>query len=373
MKVKIHTLFQYLLDTTQSDPEAFIGFSLAEPPKLGDFLNFLDPEMPLDWNLKSFRGLPELRQRVIDQANLQDCCKADDVLITAGAAEANYLAFMQLVEPGDEVVTETPGWPQIEVLAKARQAKVNLVKRDEANGWDFPMDQLENLVTDKTRLIFLTNPNNPTGSVMTDEEMTAIASIARTNDAYVHSDEVYRGSELGGKETRSFVEFYEKAIVCCGLSKSFAHPGLRIGWLVANEKLIEEIWAHKDYTSLCASVLSQEIAIKIMTKKTRGLVLSRSSEMLNNNLNLFQSWLDSHDGLFTFVPPQAGGMAFVGYKMSINSMELAHKLRTEQSVLIVPGDCYGMDGYLRFGIGSHSDYLSQGLELVSNGIKSIGC
>ena len=110
-----------------------------------------------------------------------------------------------------------------------------------------------------------------------------------------------------------------------------------------------------------------------MTKKTRGQVLSRSSEMLNNNLNLFQSWLDSHDGLFTFVPPQAGGMAFVGYKMSINSMELAHKLRTEQSVLIVPGDCYGMDGYLRFGIGSHSDYLSQGLELVSNGIKSIGC
>jgi len=197
--------------------------------------------------------------------------------------------------------------------------------------------------------------------------------IARTNNAYIHSDEVYRGSELGGKETRSFVEFYEKAIVCCGLSKSFAHPGLRIGWLVANEELIEEIWAHKDYTSLCASVLSQEIAIKIMTKKTRGQVLSRSSEMLNNNLNLFQSWLDSHDGLFTFVPPQAGGMAFVGYKMSINSMELAHKLRTEQSVLIVPGDCYGMDGYLRFGIGSHSDYLSQGLELVSNGIKSIGC
>jgi len=89
MKVKIHTLFQYLLDTTQADPEAFIGFSLAESPKLGDFLEDLDPDMSLDWNLKSFRGLPELRQRVIDQAGLAGLCTADDVLITAGAAEAN--------------------------------------------------------------------------------------------------------------------------------------------------------------------------------------------------------------------------------------------------------------------------------------------
>ena len=206
---------------------------------------------------------------------------------------------------------------------------------------------------------------------MTDDEMTAIADIARSNDAYVHSDEVYRGSELEGNETKSFIEFYEKAIVSCGLSKSFAHPGLRIGWLVANEELIEEIWAHKDYSSICASVLSQEIAIKIMAQSSRGKVLSRSSKMLKENLQLFQSWLDSHDGLFTFVPPRAGGMAFVGYKMGINSMELAHKLRTEQSVLIVPGDCYGMDGYLRFGIGSEAAYLSAGLDRVSEGIKSL--
>lgn len=296
-----------------------------------------------------------------------------NILLTNGSAEANFIMAWTLIKPGDEVVLVLPNYMQVPGLAKNFGAEIKTITLKEELDWHLDLNELEELVTPNTKLISICNPNNPTGSVMTDEEMTAIASIARTNDAYVHSDEVYRGSELEGKETRSFVEFYEKAIVCCGLSKSFAHPGLRIGWLVANEKLIEEIWAHKDYTSLCASVLSQEIAIKIMTKKTRGQVLSRSSEMLNNNLNLFQSWLDSHDGLFTFVPPQAGGMAFVGYKMSINSMELAHKLRIEQSVLIVPGDCYGMDGYLRFGIGSHSDYLSQGLELVSNGIKSIGC
>jgi hypothetical protein len=296
-----------------------------------------------------------------------------NILLTNGSAEANFIMAWTLIKPGDEVVLVLPTYMQVPGLAKNFGAEIKTINLKEELDWHLDLNELEELVTPNTKLISICNPNNPTGAVMTDEEMTAIASIARTNNAYIHSDEVYRGSELGGKETRSFIEFYEKTIVCCGLSKSFAHPGLRIGWLVANEELIEEIWAHKDYTSLCASVLSQEIAIKIMEKKTRSQVLSRSSEMLKNNLKLFQSWLDSHTGLFTFVPPQAGGMAFVGYAMNINSMELAHKLRTEQSVLIVPGDCYGMDGYLRFGIGSHADYLSQGLELVSKGIKSIGC
>ena len=129
--------------------------------------------------------------------------------------------------------------------------------------------------------------------------------------------------------------------------------------MVADAALITKLWAHKDYSSICASVLSQEIAKKIMEPETRKQILSRSATMLSSNLQLFQDWLDSHPGLFSFVPPQAGGMAFVGYQMNINSTELAHKLRTDQSVLIVPGDCYGMDKYLRFGIGSPSDYLSQ--------------
>ena len=109
MKVRIHTLFQYLLDTTTAAPEAIVGFSLANPPRLGDFLADLDPDMSLDWNGTSFQGLPTLRQAVSQQAG---CCEADDVLITAGAAEANYLAIMQLVQPGDRMVIETPGWPQ---------------------------------------------------------------------------------------------------------------------------------------------------------------------------------------------------------------------------------------------------------------------
>ena len=109
MKVKIHTLFQYLLETTSAAPEAIVGFSLAESPKLGEFLADLDPELPLDWNNRDFRGLPELRNHVLAQAGLDGICAVEDVLITAGAAEANYLAIMQLLQPADESVIETPG------------------------------------------------------------------------------------------------------------------------------------------------------------------------------------------------------------------------------------------------------------------------
>ena len=295
-----------------------------------------------------------------------------NILVTNGSAEANFLIGWTLLEPDDEVVMVLPNYMQVPGLAKNLGAKVKTIHLKESLGWHLDLDELASMVNDKTKLISICNPSNPTGAVMTDEEMQSIAEIAEKHGAYIHSDEVYRGSELGGKETKSFVHFYDKSIISCGLSKSFAHPGLRIGWLVASPDIIQSIWTRKDYTTLCASVISQEIGTKIMSLPTRNKILGRSSEMLTENLVLFQSWVDSHKELFTFVPPKAGGMAFVGYNMDINSTEFVHKLRVDQSVLIVPGDCYGMDGYLRFGIGANQDYLSEGLELVSDCIKSLG-
>ncbi|MEY3305975.1 MAG: hypothetical protein RLZZ413_13 [Pseudomonadota bacterium] len=203
MKVKIHTLFQYLLDTTDAQPEAIVGFSLSRSPRLGDFLADLDPDLSLDWNQQSFRGLPALREAVIRQAGLTGVCAPDDVLITAGTAEANYLAIRQLVQAGDEIVTETPGWPQAAVLAQAIGAKLRLVERREADGWRLPLDALEAAVTDRTRLIFLSNPNNPTGHVLTADDLTRIAQIADRVGAWLLVDEVYAGLEWEGARAPS--------------------------------------------------------------------------------------------------------------------------------------------------------------------------
>jgi aspartate/methionine/tyrosine aminotransferase len=165
-KVRIQSFFENLLQSVEAEPDSFLGFSQAEAPTLGDFLADLDPQMSLDWNGVSFQGLPALRGHVIAQAGLEGACSPDDVLITAGAAEANYLALRQLLEPGDEIVVERPGWPQADVLATSNGAVMREWQRDEASGWSLSLDALEELVTPRTRMIFLTNPNNPTGQLL---------------------------------------------------------------------------------------------------------------------------------------------------------------------------------------------------------------
>ncbi|MFC6582320.1 aminotransferase class I/II-fold pyridoxal phosphate-dependent enzyme [Sulfitobacter aestuariivivens] len=197
MKVKIHTLFQYLLETTDAAPEAIVGFSLSGSPTLGDYLDDLDPDLSLDWNNRDFRGLPELRENVLAQAGLTGLCTSADVLITAGAAEANYLVIMQLLQPGDEIVIETPGWPQAEVLAKAIGAKVVKVARSEADDWRLPLDAVAAAVSDKTRMIFLSNPNNPTGDLLGADDLAELVRCADRVGAWLLVDEVYAGLEWG--------------------------------------------------------------------------------------------------------------------------------------------------------------------------------
>ena len=171
-KVRIQSFFENLLQSVEAEPDSFLGFSQAESPTLGAFLADLDPDMPLDWNGVSFQGLPALRSHVIAQAGLEGVCSPDDVLITAGAAEANYLALRQLLEPGDEIIVERPGWPQADVLAQSNGAVIREWYRDEASGWALSLDALEELMSPRTRMMFLTNPNNPTGQLL-DAKMLA--------------------------------------------------------------------------------------------------------------------------------------------------------------------------------------------------------
>ena len=232
MKVKIHALFQYLLDTTEIEPEAFIGFSLATSPRLGAFLSELDPDLSLDWNGVSFLGRPDLRARVLAQAGLQGLCQPDDILITAGAAEANYLAFMQLVQPGDEVVVERPGWPQAEVLARAKGVRVRVIERSEAEGWQLPLDQVQAAITPATKLIFLSNPNNPTGAVTGRAELESIVAMADRVGAWLLVDEVYAGLEWDVPRAPSVAGLYPRGITTGSVSKALGLQGLRTGWMI---------------------------------------------------------------------------------------------------------------------------------------------
>jgi aspartate/methionine/tyrosine aminotransferase len=367
MKVKIHTLFQYLLDTTQAEPEAFIGFSLAESPKLGEFLDDLDPQMSLDWNLKSFRGLPSLRQRVIDQAGLGGICTLDDVLITAGAAEANYLAFMQLVEAGDEVVTETPGWPQIEVLAKARQARVKLVERDEAEGWAFPMDQLERLVTGKTRLIFLTNPNNPTGKLLSAPELHEIVRIADKVGGWLIVDEVYAGLEWTAGRAPSIAGVYERGITTGSVSKALGLQGLRTGWIICrDENLVMDAIILRENSSEIMNVMGEAIAEVALRPDRLSRTLDRTRRDGKQTLEHLDAYIESETKL-SWRRPEAGLIGLARLEGGIDGDVFAKRLLAEPyRTFLLPGSAYGLSNHIRVGVGGGaSANLDVGLARMS--------
>ena len=201
--------------------------------------------------------------------------------------------------------------------------------------------------------------------------MKKITEIAEKVDAYIHSDEVYIGAELSNSQTISFQNIYEKTIITSGLSKSYSHPGLRIGWIAASETLVTKAWETKDYTTVASSILSQHIASKVLETETIARLRKRTKDLLNRNLISFTKWVLPYSNHLSFIKPEAGGFAFVEYDMDINSSDLIHDLRTNEGVFIVPGDSFGMDKFFRIGLGSREEEFIKGLELLSQGLSRI--
>ena len=311
-------------------------------------------------------GSIPLRERI---AALYQEQTVDNVLVTNGSAEANFVACHSLLEAGDEVVMMVPNYMQIWGIVEEIGAVPKAFHLREENGWAPDLDELRDLVNEKTRMIVVCNPNNPTGYTLTEGEMRQIVEIAESVGAWVHSDEVYRGAELDGVEIPSFMGMYEKAMVNGGLSKAYALPGLRLGWLAGPAETVADSWAYHDYTSITAGILSNRIAEIALSPEVRPKILERNRSMLRHNLQIVVDWVNAYGEVFHFVPPKAGGMAFMRYDLDINSTELSDWLRTTQSVFILAGDCYGMDHYFRVGIGAEEKSLLTGLSRVRDALK----
>ncbi|MEM9967499.1 MAG: pyridoxal phosphate-dependent aminotransferase [Pseudomonadota bacterium] len=372
MKVKIHTLFQYLLDTTSAMPEAFIGFSLSEPPKLSAFLDALDPDMSLDWNQRSFRGLPTLRSHVLDQAGLAGRCALDDVLITAGAAEANYLAFMQLVSPGDEVVTETPGWPQIDVLARAHDVKLIHVKRRDADGWRFPMQQFVDSVTEKTRLIFLTNPNNPTGKMLSTEELTEIIRLADRVGAWLLIDEVYAGLEWVGRRAPSVAGLYQRGITTGSVSKALGLQGLRTGWMICPDpQMIMDAVILRENSSEIMNIMGEVIAEIALRPERFAPAMASARSAGQITLEQLDRFVATEPKL-SWHRPEAGLIGLASLAGDIDSDAFAKRLLADPyRTFVLPGSAYHLPHHIRIGVGGGaSSNFDLGLERMSDLLSS---
>lgn len=295
-------------------------------------------------------GTPALKEAV---CSLYPGMRPENLLITNGSAEANFLAVWRLLEPGDEVVALLPNYLQVPGAAEAFGASVKTFRlHPSADRWEPDLDELRRRMTKRTRLVYISNPNNPTGSVLGEDAMAAIVEAAAEVGAWVLADEVYAGAELEGPPTRSFWGTYERALVVGGLSKAYTLPGLRMGWLAGPPDVVAEAWGHHDYTTITRNALSEPLALIALQPHKRAQILARNREIASRNLALLSDAVTSHPELFSFVPPRIGGVAFVGYHAAVNSTELVMRLLEERSVLIVPGDAFGCDGHVRIGYGS---------------------
>jgi len=366
----------FAMERMQSTYENQVAFNLSEsgvqPLTLGDLVDD-EParEALLAEGLRytQSNGTVALRELV---AAMYPGATPNHVQVTNGGAEANYVTIWNLVEPGDEVVMMVPNYMQTWGLARAFGGTIKewplkppaFAGREgnrRGERWGVDVDALERRVTARTKLIVICNPNNPTGARFDAADLDRIAAIASTHGSWILSDEIYRGAELDGRETPSMWGRSDRAIITSGLSKAYGLPGLRIGWIVGPPPLVASFWSYHDYTTIAPGALSDTLARRALEPSRRTRILARTRRILNENLPVMQEWLDSHGGLFSYAPPDAGAIVYVRYHHDINSTELVTRLRREKSVLIVPGDHFGMDGYLRIGFGEPADYLRAGL------------
>ena len=319
-------------------------------------------------NYPQTNGSIELRERI---AALYKGATSDNVQVTVGAAQANYTTILTVLEPNDEILVMLPNYMQIWGAAQNHGFQVKTFTLQEELKWGVDIDELERAVSKRTKLIAVCNPNNPTGYILSEEEMDAIVAAASRVGAWLLADEVYAGTErLTDEFTPSFWGRYERVLVINSMSKAYGMPGLRIGWVVAPTRTAEEIWSRQDYITISATMLSNKLAAYALSPQVRPRIVARTRQFIRQGYDNFERWYIEHDDLYSLIPPQAAAIAFVRYHADVNSTELCKQLFHGQQTYVVPGDHFGLDHHLRINYGLPADYLYEGLSRLHQVITS---
>ncbi len=365
---------QFDLERWQSTWETRVRYNLTEsgvhPLSIAELLQFAGGDIS---ELAAMRmvysqsdGTEELRSSI---AELYYGATPEHVLVTIGSAEANFITCWTLIEPGDRVAILTPTYMQTWGLAMNFGADVATFALRADRGWDLDRREIEQAITRSTKLVVVTNPNNPTGHVLSPDARDAILECTSSAGAWLLADEVYQGAELNGKMTASFWGSYERVLAVNGLSKAYGLPGLRIGWIVGPTELKESLVKRHDYTVIGPSPASDYLAVRALA--ARSAILARTRGILNHNYPILDEWLSSFGTLFDWSKPDCGAMCFVRYRHSMSALALVERVRAEHSILLVPGEHFQLPYYLRLGYGSERAELETALEVLREGITKL--
>lgn len=293
----------------------------------------------------------------------------ENITVTHGAIGANQLVFESLLEKGDEVLCFLPIYQQHYSVPKALGAKVNFLYLREENNWLPNLNELERALNGRTKLICINTPNNPTGSVIPDDMSVRMAEIAKKNNSWILSDEVYRGLNFEGKPySKSMADIYEKGISVGSMSKTYSLPGLRVGWVCARQDLINEINKHREYNTISVSTLDDYFSA--LALENRDKIAIRNQEILKNGLSVLTEWLNGEIYVKAYVP-NGGTTAFLRYKKEIPSKTLCRELLFKTGVALLPGEVFDMEGFVRVGLCVEPEHLKIGLKEFSKFLRKV--
>ena len=362
------------LERWQSTWENRVRYNLSEsgvhPLSVRELLSLAeaaaDPLLDVRLGYSQSNGTDALRERI---AALYPGATPDQVLVTNGSAEANYVAALRVIEPGDQVAMLLPNYLQLWGHVQNLGAQVRPFRLHEERGWAPDPAEIRSAIGPGTKLVVVTNPHNPTGHVLADAMRRTIVDRAAEVGAWLLADEVYMGAERDGRTTASFWGSYDRLLCVAGLSKAYGLPGLRIGWLVGPAPIVADAWARHDYTTIGPSGASDHLATLALQPAVRERLLARTRGILRENYPVLEQWLKGFGASFTWVPPQAGAICFVRYRPASDGEALVERVRAGQSVLLVPGEHFGMAGYLRFGFGNELSELREALAATATGLR----
>lgn len=361
--------------------ELDVDYDIAEsgilPMSLADLYELIAPatherleralhEMPLGYS--EARGTIGLRTALADTYAR---AAPEDILVTTGAIEANFLLFNTLLEPGDHAVVVSPAYQQLQSVPRALGAEVDLWSVVQKDGFAYDLNELESLVRNTTKLIVINTPHNPTGAMLNAGQLQEVVRIADRVGAWVLSDEAYRWLEHPGGEPLPppLHDTYERAISVGTLSKPFGLPGLRVGWFAANAEIAANAWSVRDHVSLSPAKMSDAIAKVVIEERDR--ILPRNAAIIRKNLEAAQAWFVDNGDLARWTPPRAGLLAMMRYNLDVPSLELADHLAKDARVMLAPGSTFGIEHHLRIGIGQRPDLFEAGLQRTSDHLRRL--
>ena len=295
----------------------------------------------------------------------------DEILVTTGAIEANFLLFNLLLQAGDHVIVIHPCYQQLESVPKAIGCNVSRwCVRDDA-GFRFDVRDLEALITPHTRLIVLNSPHNPTGAVLSEADLTRVYALAESVDATVLADEAYRWLTIPGEPplAKPMRDRGEHGISVGTFSKPFGLPGIRIGWIAGSADLVAKCWAMRDYVSLSPGKLNDALAV--IALKHRDQIGERTRTIVERNLATADAWFQEHADIATWSRPRGGLLSLIQYDLKMPSLALANHLAEQFGVMLAPGSAFGFEGYLRIGIGQEPAVFAEGLDRTAHCLRAL--